>query len=374
MKLSKYGQFAGIALAGTLALSACGSDNPTGNGGDGSAAPQAGDVECVDGGGTLSGAGASSQENAMAAWKAVWEGACEGSVVEYDAVGSGAGRSQFIEGGVAFAGSDAALDEAETEDATERCNGSEVVNLPAYIAPIAVAFNLEGVDSLNLTPEVIADIFNQEITNWNDDAIAEENPDVELPDQEIVPVNRSDESGTTENFVAYLAEAAPDNWPHEVSGNWPIDPVEAAQGSSGVVNAIEGGEGTIGYVDASHVGELGTVAVGVGEEFVEYSPEAAAAIVDASQPREENTENDHAIDLDYTTDEAGVYPIVLVSYHVACMEYEEQAEADLVKSFLSYVVSEEGQQAAADEAGAAPLSQETRDALTGTIEQISAAS
>ncbi|MFC4562672.1 phosphate ABC transporter substrate-binding protein PstS [Nocardiopsis mangrovi] len=368
MKLSKYGTFAGVALAGTLALSACGSDQAV----DPADGPAAADVECAEGGGTLSGAGASSQENAMAAWKAAWEGACEGAVLEYDSVGSGSGRSQFIDGAVAFAGSDAALDEEETAEATERCAGSEVVNLPGYVAPIAVAFNLEGIDSLNLSPEVIAGIFNQEITTWNDEAIAADNPDVELPDSDIVPVNRSDESGTTENFAAYLAAAAADAWPHEVSGDWPIDPVEAAQGSSGVVSAIEGGEGTIGYVDASHVGELGTAAVGVGDEFVEYSPEAAAAIVDASPAREANTENDHAIELDYTTEEAGVYPIVLVSYEVACLEYAEQADADLARSFLSYVNSESGQQAAADEAGSAPLSQETRDAIQATIDQISA--
>lgn len=368
MKLSKYSQFAGIALAGTLALTACGSDQAV----DPENQQAAGDVNCVDGGGTLSGAGSSAQENAMAAWKASWEGACEGSVMQYDSVGSGAGREQFISGGVAFAGSDAALDDTETEAATERCNGSEVVNLPAYIAPIAVAFNLDGVDSLNLPPEVIAQIFNQEITNWNDDAIAEHNPDADLPDQEIVPVNRADESGTTENFVSYLSEAAGDAWPHDVSGNWPIEPVEAAQGSSGVVQAVEGGQGTITYVDASHVGELGTAAVGVGEEFVEYSPEAAAAIVDASDPRGSNTENDHAVDLNYTTDESGVYPIVLVSYEIACMEYQDQQDADLVKSFLNYAVSEEGQQAAADEAGSAPISQETRDSLVNTIEKISA--
>jgi phosphate transport system substrate-binding protein len=369
VKLPKYGQFAGLAIVGALALTACGSDQAV----DPEESAVAADAECVEGGGTLSGAGASSQENAMAAWKAAWEGACEGTTLEYDSVGSGSGRSQFIDGAVAFAGSDAALDEEETAQATERCAGAEVVNLPGYVAPIAVAFNLEGVDTLNLRPEVIAGIFNQEITTWDDEAIAADNPDADLPSTDIVPVNRSDESGTTENFAAYLAAAAPEDWPHEVSGDWPIDPVEAAQGSSGVVNALQGGEGTIGYVDASHVGELGTAAVGVGDDFVEYSPEAAASIVDASPAREGNTENDHAIELDYTTDEAGVYPIVLVSYEVACMEYEDQAEADLVRSFLSYVNSEEGQQAAADEAGSAPLSQETRDAIQGTIDQITAA-
>ncbi|ASU82143.1 phosphate ABC transporter substrate-binding protein PstS [Nocardiopsis gilva YIM 90087] len=368
MKLSKYGQFAGLALAGSLALSACGSDQAV----DPKHAADARNVDCVDGGGTLSGAGSSAQENAVAAWTAAYEGACGDTTINYDAVGSGAGRSQFIDGAVTFAGSDAALDKKETEQATERCKGSEVVNLPAYISPIAVAFNLDGIDSLNLKPEVIGDIFNQKITKWNDEKIAADNPDVELPDTKIVPVNRSDESGTTENFTAYLAEAAGDAWPHEADGNWPIKPAEAAQGSSGVVSAIQGGQGTIGYVDASHVGGLGTASVGVGDGFVAYSPEAAAAIVDASPEREGNTENDHAIELDYLTKESSAYPIVLVSYEIACMEYEDKKNAELVKSFLSYVVSEAGQQASSDETGSAPISSETRDKLQATIDKIGA--
>ncbi|MEY9215057.1 phosphate ABC transporter substrate-binding protein PstS [Thermobifida halotolerans] len=371
MKLSRYGKIAGATLAGALALSACGSDQAVDSTENGAAA--AGSVDCVQGGGTLAGAGASSQENAMAAWVAAYTGACADTTVNYDSVGSGAGRSQFIEGAVSFAGSDAAMDEEETEQATERC-GSEVVHLPAYISPIAVIFNLEGIDSLNLKPEVIAGIFNQEITEWNDEAIAADNPDVELPDTPIVPVNRSDESGTTENFVAYLSEAAPDAWPHEVSGDWPIEPVEAAQGSSGVVSAVQGGTGTIGYVDASHAADFGTVAVGVGGEFVPYSPEAAAAIVDSAEPREGNTENDLAVELDYATEESGVYPIVLVSYEIVCMEYPEQSEVDLVKSFLGYVTSEEGQQAAADEAGSAPISEGTRENIQSVLDQIQAAS
>lgn len=364
VKLSAYSRFAGTALVGAIALSACGSDDAVDTG---DSAADAGDIECAEG--TLSGAGSSAQENAMAAWIAGYTAACGDATVEYDAVGSGSGRTQFIDAAVQWGGSDAALDEEEAEQAAERC-GSEVVNLPAYIAPIAVAFNVEGIDTLNMSPQTIADIFNQEITTWDDPAIADDNPDADLPDSDIVPVNRSDESGTTENFVAYLSAAAPDEWPHEVSGDWPIEPVEAGQGNSGVASAVEGGEGTIAYLDASHVGDLGTAAVGVGGEFVEYSPEAAAAIVDASPLRESNTENDHAIDLDYLTEESDAYPIVLVSYEIACMEYEDAADAELVSSFLSYMVSEEGQQAAADEAGSAPISDTTRDAVLATLEQI----
>ncbi|GLU49159.1 phosphate ABC transporter substrate-binding protein PstS [Nocardiopsis ansamitocini] len=370
MKLSRYGRIAGVTLAGALALSACGSDQAVDPAGDGATA--AGNADCVDGGGTLAGAGASSQEKAMAAWVAAYTGSCEGTTVNYDAVGSGAGVDQFLDGAVAFAGSDGAVEGEELDLATERCTGADAVNLPVYISPIAVIFNLDGIDSLNLKPEVIANIFNGEITTWNDEAIAADNPDADLPDTTITPVNRSDESGTTENFTAYLAGAAGDAWPNEPEKVWPYEPKEAAQGSSGVVSAVEGGNGTIGYVDASHAGELGTASVGVGDSFVEYSPEAAAAIVDSAEPAPGN-DNDLAITLDYGTSDSSVYPIVLVSYHIACLSYAEQSDADLVKGFLSYVISEEGQQAAADEAGSAPISAEARDKIQATLDKIEAA-
>lgn len=125
---------------------------------------------------------------------------------------------------------------------------------------------------------------------------------------------------------------------------------------------------------ASHAADFGTVAVGVGDEFVPYSPEAAAAIVDSAQPREGNSENDLAVTLDYATDESGVYPIVLISYEIVCLQYDEQSEADLVKSFIGYVVSEQGQQAAADEAGSAPLSDATREKIQNVLDQIQVAS
>ena len=104
---------------------------------------------------------------------------------------------------------------------------------------------------------------------------------------------------------------------------WPLQSGEAAQGTSGVVSAVAGGNGTIGYADASRAAEegLSTAAVKVGDEFVTYSPEAAAAIVDASPFEEGRADGDLAIALDRTSEEAGVYPIVLVSYMIACEEY-----------------------------------------------------
>ena len=317
--------------------------------------------------GELSGGGASSQEAAQNAWRAGFQEANSGVQVNYDPIGSGGGREQFIDGGYPFTGTDSYLSEedGEVEGATERCGG-DFIEVPNYVSPIAVVFNVEGVDELNLSPETLAAIFNDEITSWDDPAIAEDNPNAELPAENITAVHRSDESGTTENFTNYLGTVAEDEWPHGEVGEWPIDAGEGGNGTSGVVSAVQNGTNTIGYADASQAGELGSANIGVGDEFVAPTPEAAAQILDVSPRAEGRPETSMAFDLDYETEEAGTYPIVLTSYLVACSSYEDAEEGDLVKAYLAYIISDEGQQTSAENAGSAPLSEE----LAGDAQQI----
>ncbi|MFD2398121.1 phosphate ABC transporter substrate-binding protein PstS [Prauserella oleivorans] len=322
--------------------------------------------------GTISGAGASSQEAAQQAWQAGFIGQNPDVTVNYDPIGSGGGREQFINGGSDFGGTDAYLDDEELAAAKKRCG--EVVEVPTYVSPIAVIFKLDGVNELNLKPATIAKIFNQQITKWNDPAIAADNPGVQLPDTQITPVNRSDESGTTENFVEYLKATAPQDWPHEVSGNWPVQGGEAAQGTSGVVQAVSNGNGTIGYADASQAGELSTVKVGVGDKFVEYSPQAAAAVLDVSKRKEGRGQYSFAYDLARDTTAEGTYPIVLVSYGIACAQYQDQNKANLVKEYFNYIISAEGQKASADAAGSAPISDKLRQQIKPAVDAISASS
>lgn len=372
MKLSRFTRTGAAAVAAgalALTLTACGSDDPVGE-----AASSGDDTGSADSSlsGQLSGAGASSQEAAMNAWRAGFQNENPDVTVNYDPIGSGGGRTNFIEGGTAFGGSDAPLDDEELADVQARCLDGEIIELPMYISPIAVIFNIDGVDSLKLDPATIAGIFNEEITSWDDEVIVEQNPDVELPAESITPVHRSDESGTTENFTEYLAAAGGDAWPHEASGDWPTSGGQSAQGTSGVVQTVQGGTGTIGYADASQAGSLGTVEVKVGEEYVPYSPEAAAKVVDASEQLEGRGQYDHALELARDTDESGAYPIVLVSYHLACTMYEDQETADLVKAFLGYVASEDGQAISASAAGSAPISDDLRADATEAIDAITA--
>jgi len=362
VNLKRFGVPAVIAVTAAIALSSCAANE------GGAAAPESASSLS----GNLVGAGASSQDAAQQAWIAGFQTANPDVTIDYDPSGSGAGRETFLEGASDFAGSDRAFNDEEiAAGGFAKCApDTDIVELPVYISPIAVIFNVEGVDTLNLDAATIAGIFAGDITKWNDAAIVALNPDATLPDLAITPVHRSDDSGTTENFTDYLGAAAPDVWTYDADGVWPFEGGEAAQGTSGVVDAVTNGTGTIGYADASRAGDLGTVAVQVGDEFVEFSPEAAAAIVDASPEVEGRSEGDIAIEIDRTSEEAGVYPIVLVSYIIGCQEYAESENVELVKSYFSYMASPEGQDVAAEAAGSAPISDALREQVTAAIDSI----
>ena len=341
----------GIAVL-AIALSACGAANDSSGGSDGGSSSSLS--------GTLAGGGASSQDSAQQAWRAAFQTDNPDVTITYDPVGSGTGRQNFISKATSFAGSDSYLtdDEGELSDAKARCGGEDAIEVPAYVSPIAVVFNLPGIDSLNLDAATIAQIFDGKITSWSDTAIA--------------PVHRSDDSGTTANFTDYLSKAAGGAWTYDPDDTWPIKGGEAADGTSGLVAAVKGGEGTIGYADESQAGGLGIVSVKVGEEYTAPSAEGAAKVVALSTPVAGRADVDMAMDIDRTTTESGAYPVVLVSYLIACQHYTDANEAALVNGFLSYIVSDAGQQAAADQAGSAPLDPALASKAAGIVGAIAA--
>jgi phosphate transport system substrate-binding protein len=365
----KTQRFLSTAVCATLALglAACGGDD------DETSTTSAGSGTTAEKklSGSIAGAGASSQDAAKRAWIAGFQTANPDASVSYEPVGSGGGREQFIAGGTAFGGTDSAFDDDELKKAQERCGGPDnLIQMPIYISPIAIIYNLEGVENLQLSPATLAKVLKQDIKKWNDPAIAADNPDAQLPDENITVVNRSDESGTTENLQEYLSEVAKEDWDFEVSGDWPVKGGEAAQGTSGVVDAVTNGAGTIGYADASQAGELGVAKIKVGEQFSEPTPEAASAVVEASEQNTDAGKYGFTYDLARDTTEAGAYPIVLVSYEMACTQYDKPEDAELVKGFLNYELSEEGQKAAAEAAGSAPLSSSLREKFQPAVDAI----
>jgi phosphate transport system substrate-binding protein len=210
----KRTSFRGAVLPGVAALAlthtACGGSDASdsSNGAEGDAGSAAGvDLESLSGELTIG--GASSQESAQNAWMVGFGELAPNVTVSYDPVGSGGGRENFLSGGFPLAGTDSYLtnEEGELDAATEQC-GAEPITVPNYVSPIAVIYNLEGVDNLQLSPETLAGIFAGDIKKWDDEAIAADNPDADLPSAPINPVHRSDESGTTGNFTNYLSTVA----------------------------------------------------------------------------------------------------------------------------------------------------------------------
>ncbi len=348
-----------------LALTACGSSDEDGTDG----------ADGVSLSGQYTIGGASTQEAAMTAWSVGFTDVQPEAEVTYEPIGSGGGRENFVAGGYPLAGSDAYLDndEGELDAAIERCGGEDVLEFPSYISPIALVFNVDGVDELNLSPETIAGIFSGEIKQWDAKEIAADNPDADLPSAPINAVHRSDESGTTENFTLYLTTAVGDAWDEGVFESWPSSyGGTGAQGTSGVVTEVRDGVNAIGYADASQAGGLGVANVGVGDEFVAPTAEAAAKILEVSEKVEGATDNQLIFELDYTTAESGTYPIVLTSYLLACPTYDNQEDADFAKAFASYILSDDGQAIGSEEAGSAPLSESLRDQAREIVDQISA--
>jgi phosphate transport system substrate-binding protein len=221
-----------------------------------------------------------------------------------------------------------------------------------------VAFNLDGVDSLNLASKVIADIFTGKITNWNDPAIAADNPGATLPDLKISPVHRSDPSGTTGNFTDYLTATAGTAWTAGETEEWPQSGGEGVERTQGMVEALTAGKGAIGYVDAGQAAALSWASIKVGSEWVKPSAAGAAKAVAESTLEAGRGEGDVVYELNRTTEAPGAYPLILVSYLAACEKYEDAKTAGLVAAYFKYATSEAGQQAAAANAGSAPLTSE----------------
>ncbi len=330
--------------AAALILAACGGSSTSGAEGDASAAAGASSATCVDG--QIQASGSSAQANAITDWINAYQTACPGSTIDYQPVGSGAGVEAFISGQTSFAGTDSAVKEDDLTKASAICeNGGAGINMPLVGGAIAVAYNVEGLDNLVLTPDVLAGIFAGTITKWNDPAIAGLNPDATLPDATIAQFHRSDSSGTTDNFTSYLEVAAPGTWTYGSGKDWTAPGGQGSKGSDQVIASVNQTANSIGYVELSFVLDSSgakAAAIDNGGGAVPATSETAAVTIGAATVT--GTGNDIVLDIDYSIAQADAYPIVLVTYEFTC---ESGLPADknpaLVQAFLQYGASDEGQ-------------------------------
>jgi len=351
-----------VAITGALVLTACGSDDnssdnstatPSGSGA--ATSSSASSIACEKG--QILASGSTAQQNAMDLWVKNYQQACAGATINYKASSSGQGVIDFNQGTDAFAGSDSPLKPEEAAASTKVCTGGTGIDLPMVGGPIAIGYNLPGVSNLVLNASALAKIFNGKITTWNDAAIKALNPGVSLPSTKIQTVHRQDESGTTDNLTKYLGGAAKADWPYPHAKAWAAKGGQAAAQSSGVAALVKQTEGSIGYFELSYASanQIPTVKINTGASApVEATTANASAGI--AQAKIVGTGNDLSLDLGaaYTTKADNAYPIVLVTYEIACDKGNKADTLALTKSFLTYVSSTDGQ-GQLSAAGYAPL-------------------
>ncbi|WP_409474608.1 phosphate ABC transporter substrate-binding protein PstS [Streptomyces sp. HC307] len=334
---------AAVALAGALLISMKSEDGTDADRNTSSAGPVA-RIDCAKQG-KVPGSGSTAQQNAMKRWIKEYEQACPGVRIAYNPLGSGAGVNQFLRGGFkAFGGTDGALTPVDVERSREVCPGGRAIDLPMVGGPIAIGYNLPDVDDLVLDAPTLAKIFDSRITRWNDPAIQKLNPGVVLPELPIQAVHRSDNSGTTQNLNAYLAGAAPAQWPYPAEKSWQGKGGSSADGSDGVVSEVASTSGAIGYFELSFATarKMDTVRIDTGAaEPVEASTTTASAGIAAAEVIGKG--KDLTLKFDYGTSAEGAYPIVLVTYEIVCDRGNDKEVLPALKSFLAYTASEEGQ-------------------------------
>ena len=261
-----------------------------------------------------------------------------GDAVAYGGIGSGGGVRNLRDKIVDFAGSDAFLSEKEISDM------NPVIHIPTCMGAVVLAYNLEGVDELRLTGDVIADIFAGEIKMWNDNRIKELNPQALLPNEAIIPVFRSDGSGTTFVFTDYLAKVSP-MWASRFgagkSVNFPAG--QAAKGNPGVAGVIKQTKNSIGYVGSEYAFAQKISYAKIQNqqgEFIAPSSASISAAASGEIPADTRTSITNS-------DAKGAYPISTFTWMIIYKEQnysdrsKEQAMATL--DLIQYILSDEAQ-------------------------------
>ncbi len=298
----------------------------------------------------LSGAGATFPQPF---YNAVFDQFCDvsGHIVAYGGIGSGSGVRNLRDKIVDFAGSDAFLSDEEMADM------ESVIHVPTCMGAVVLAFNLEGISELNLSGDLIADIFAGNVTRWNDPRITALNPGTQLPAENIIPVFRSDGSGTTFVFTDYLTKVSP-AWAQKYGAGKTVDfPVgQAGKGNPGVASLVAETRNAIGYVGSEYAFAQNITYASVKNrcgELVKPTASSISAAASGAMPTDTRTSITNS-------DAKGAYPISCFTWLLIYKEQNysgrsrEQALATL--DLLHYILSPEAQKIAT-EINYAPLPQ-----------------
>jgi phosphate transport system substrate-binding protein len=356
---------AGGAVIAVALLAACSSSSTTSSTtpSSGSSTSPSTATSAPSASGTLNAAGSTFQTNFQQGAIAAFKSADPNVTVNYDGVGSGAGRQDLYGNTVLFAGSDSPVPAKEQSS----LKGKSILYFPVQIGPISMAYNLSGVTGLKVNAKVLAGIFQGTITTWNDPAIKALNPSANLPGEKITLAVRSDSSGTTQNFSQYLVTAAGSAWKLGTSSTitWPST-AHAGKGGGAVAQIVKSTAGSIGYVDYSTATASGLSSASILNSAGDYvAPSSASATAAA-------THVTPATNLTFTTvDEPGAtsYPITYQSWDIVYTQQPNANDVALLKAYLGYLLSPTGQ-ALLTQLNLAPLPSSIDSAATAQLSQI----
>lgn len=253
--------------------------------------------------------------------------------INYQSIGSGGGIRQVLEGTVDFGATDGPMSDEQMGQAK-----IPLLHLPTVLGAVVPTWNLPGVDKLKLTPAAIAGIFLGTVTHWNDPSIAKENPGVTLPNAPIVPVHRSDGSGTTYVFTDYLSKVSPE-WKEKVgkgtSVNWPVG--LGGKGNEGVAGLIKQTPNTFGYVELIYALQtklpVGEVKNHAGSFITPALASVTAAAAGVAMPA------DFRVSItDSPNPEA--YPIASFTWLLVPTQIADPVKGKAIKDFLAWMLSE----------------------------------
>lgn len=317
-----------------LAAAACGSSTPAASTSttSQSSTSTTGAVAC--GSGTITGAGSTFVATILQEWTKDYEAKCPGATINYQAVGSGAGVTQFSSGTVDFGASDVVLSATQSQALAAK---GTILQIPWAAGAVAVEYHVSGVTNLKLDAATVAGIFAGKIVKWNDPAIKALNSGVTLPSEAIQTFHRSDASGTSAIFTGYLSAAAPSAWTYGASKTWTAPGGQGAKGSDGVTAAVGQTEGGIGYAEVSYAKgaslPMASIRNGAGQFEQPTGQATTAALAEATVP------SDLTVKPNFTPTGASAYPIASTTWVVVAQKQTDAAKATLLKDFITYAVT-----------------------------------
>src|SRR5438067_1722364 len=284
---------------------------------------------------TLNGAGATFPYPMYSKWFSEYHKAHSDIEINYQSIGSGGGIRQVLAGTVDFGASDGPMNDEQLAQAK-----AKILHIPTVLGADVPAYNIPGVtEELKFTPELLATIFLGKITSWNDAALAKANPGVNLPNQPIIVIHRSDGSGTTYIFTDYLSKVSADwkNGPGKgTSVKWPVG--LGGKGNEGVAGMIRQMEGSIGYVELIYALQnkitYGSMKNPAGD-FVKASLESvttAAASV-------KNMPADFRVSITNAPGK-GAYPISSFTWLLIPTKSKDKAKGKILADFLNWMVDD----------------------------------